>query len=177
MVINERAEENELNAAISDAEPTAEQLRVLHKTIKAVTEDIKTLSFNTAIARMMEFVNFFTKESDRPRSVMEPFLLILSPFAPHLSEELWLRLGNDQTLAYEKWPAFDVSLITEQSIEIPVQLKGKVRARIQVPRGLTQADLETAARSDERVSQLLEGKQVRKVIVVPDRLVNFVVSD
>ncbi|MCH2181282.1 MAG: leucine--tRNA ligase [Mariniblastus sp.] len=177
MVVNDRAEEYELNGAITDTEPTEDQLRVLHKTIKAVTEDIETLSFNTAIARMMEFVNFFTKENERPRSVIQPFLLILSPFAPHLSEELWLRLGNGQTLAYEKWPVFDASLIVEQSIEIPIQLKGKVRARIRVARGLEQAELEKAARSDERISQLLEGKQVRKVIVVPDRLVNFVVSD
>lgn len=177
MVINDRDEEFELNPAISEGEPSKDQLRVLHKTIKAVTQDIESLSFNTAIARMMEFVNFFTKESDRPRAVIEPFLLVLSPFAPHLSEELWFRLGNQQTLAYEEWPTFDESLIVEQSVEIPVQLKGKVRARISVPRGLGQAQLEEAARSNQRVSELLEGKQIRKVIVVPDRLVNFVTSD
>jgi leucyl-tRNA synthetase len=177
MVINDRDEEFELNTAISQGEPSKDQLRVLHKTIKAVTQDVDSLSFNTAIARMMEFVNFFTKESDRPRAVIEPFLLVLSPFAPHLSEELWFRLGNQQTLAYEAWPAFDESLIVEQSVEIPVQLKGKVRARISVPRGLGKAQLEEAARSNQRVSELLEGKQIRKVIAVPDRLVNFVTSD
>ncbi len=177
MVINDREDDFELNAALCEEEPSEEQLRMLHKTIKAVTQDIETLSFNTAIARMMEFVNFFTKQPKRPRSAIEPFLLILSPFAPHLSEELWLRLGNKQTLAYEPWPIFDETLIVQQEVEIPIQLKGKVRAKINIPRGIGKAELEEAARSDPRVAELLEGKQIHKVIVVPDRLVNFVVSD
>ncbi|MCH2179051.1 MAG: leucine--tRNA ligase [Mariniblastus sp.] len=177
MVINEREDELALNPAITESEPTEEQLRVLHKTIKAVTLDIDSLSFNTAIARMMEFVNFFTKEKQRPRAAMEPFLLVLAPFAPHLSEELWQHLGNSNTLAYEAWPTYDDSLIAEQVVEIPVQLKGKIRARISVARGLSLAELEKEARDHERVRELLEGKQVHKVIVVPDRLVNFVVSD
>ena len=177
MVINEREDELALNPAITESEPTEEQLRVLHKTIKAVTLDINSLSFNTAIARMMEFVNFFTKEKQRPRAAMEPFLLVLAPFAPHLSEELWQHLGHSNTLAYEAWPTYDDSLIAEQVVEIPVQLKGKIRARISVARGLGLAELEKEARDHERVRELLEGKQVHKVIVVPDRLVNFVVSD
>jgi leucyl-tRNA synthetase len=108
---------------------------------------------------------------------MEPFLLVLAPFAPHLSEELWQHLGNANTLAYESWPSYNDALIVEQSVEIPVQFKGKIRARISVARGLSPAELEQEARADERVRELLEGKQVRKVIAVPDRLVNFVTSD
>ncbi len=176
MIVDEKAEKLELNAAICNDPPTDEQLRLLHKTIKAVTNDIQALSFNTAIARLMEFVNFFTKASHRPRSVMEPFLLLLSPYAPHLAEELWRLLGHEKTLAYEPWPAYDEELTIDQMIEVPVQFNGKVKARINVQRGLDKPALEQAARSDERVSALLDGKQVRNVIVVPDRLVNFVVS-
>ncbi len=176
MIVDEKAEKLQLNAAICNEPPTDEQLRLLHKTIKAVTNDIQTLSFNTAIARLMEFVNFFTKATQRPRSVMEPFLLLLSPYAPHLAEELWRLLGHEKTLAYEPWPVYDEELTIDQMVEVPVQFNGKVKARIKVQRGLEKSALEQAARNDAKVSALLDGKQVNNVIVVPDRLVNFVVS-
>lgn len=176
MVVDQDAEEIQLNAAVTDDDPTEEQLRHLHRTIKAVTRDIESYSFNTAIARMMEYVNFLTKQTNRPRSVIEPFLLVLSPFAPHLAEELWRILGHETTLAYEPWPEYDEKLTIDRVVEIPVQFKGKVRARIQVPRGLAKEELEAAARSDQRVQKLLDGKKVVKVIVVPDRLVNFVTA-
>ena len=149
---------------------------MLHKTIKAVTNDIETLSFNTATARMMEFVNFFTKQSKRPQSAMETFLLLLSPYAPHMAEELWGLLGNGNTLAYEPWPKFDDSMTVDQTIEIPIQFKGKVKARINVERGLDKDALLAAAKSDPKVAELLEGKKIIKEIAVPDRLVNFVTS-
>ena len=107
MIVAERSETLELNPAVQPVEPTAEQSRVLHKTVAAVTRDIERLDFNTAIARMMEFTNFFTKADVRPRGVMEQFVLLLSPFAPHLAEELWQLLGHERTLAYEPWPAAD----------------------------------------------------------------------
>jgi leucyl-tRNA synthetase len=110
MIIDDRAEELTLNSAVNDTSPTTEQNRVLHQTIQKVTQDIASLSFNTAIARMMEFTNFFTKESNRPREAMEKFVLLLSPFAPHIAEELWQVLGYHDTLAYEPWPAFDPAL-------------------------------------------------------------------
>jgi leucyl-tRNA synthetase len=122
----------------------------------------------------MEFTNFFTKQDRRPRAAMEPFLLLLSPFAPHLAEEIWQALGHTDTLAYEPWPAYDESLIAESEVEIPVQIKGKVRAKIKVPADADQSHLEKIARDDSRICELLDGKEVVKTVVVPGRLVNFV---
>ncbi len=176
MLVDERAEATVLHPAVQDVPCSEEQLRVLHRTIKAVTEDIEKLSFNTAIARMMEFTNYFTRQDVRPRAAMEPFVLLLSPFAPHIAEELWQVLGHARTLAYEPWPAFDDALIHEPTIEIPVQLNGKVRARITVPAGSTQPEIEAAAKAEPRVAGLLQGKTIVKSVVVPGRLVNFVVK-
>jgi leucyl-tRNA synthetase len=166
----------QLNPAVQAAEPTAEQNRMLHKTIKAVTNDLEQMSFNTAIARMMEFTNFFLKEEVRPKSAMERFVLLLAPFAPHMAEELWHVLGNRATLAYEPWPTFDEAAIREDTVEVPVQINGKLRWRIQVPTDIDQPSLEAAARADAKVAELLSGKTVVKAIVVPGRLVNFVVK-
>jgi leucyl-tRNA synthetase len=163
-----------LNAAVQDVPATDEQNRILHKTIKAVTHDIEKLLVNTAIARMMEFVNFFTKETVRPRGAMEQFVLLLSPYAPHIAEELWQLLGHKESLAYEPWPTYDESLTVDASVEIPVQIKGKLRAKIQVPAGLDAAALEAAARADAKVAEQLAGQTVVKVIAVPGKLVNFV---
>ncbi len=176
MMVDERSETLKLNAAVQNVEPNDEQNRTLHRTIKAVTEDLDRLSFNTAIARMMEFTNYFFKQEVRPRSAMEQFVLILSPLAPHLCEELWQLLGHDETLAYESWPAFDESLIREDTIEIPVQINGKLRSKIQVAADADQAALEEAARSDAKVAGGLADKNVVKTIVVPGRMVNFVVK-
>lgn len=164
----------ELNSAVVDDDPTEEQNRVLHQTIKAVTADIEKLSFNTAIARMMEFANFFTKQTTRPRACLEPFVLLLSPFAPHIAEELWSVLGHENTLAYESWPQFEESLTIDSTVEIPVQIMGKIKARIQVPRGTSKDELEQLALADETIAELVAGKTIVKTIVVPDRLVNFV---
>ena len=176
IIVDEKNEDTVLNSVIVDDEPTDEQVRMLHKTIKAVTEDIASLSFNTAIARMMEFVNFFTKQKTCPRKAIEPFVLILSPFAPHLAEELWRLLGHEQTLAYENWPEFDESLTVDANVEIPVQIKGKNRSKIMVPRGTSKDELEKIALADERIIECLAGLTVRKVIAVPDRLVNIVAN-
>jgi leucyl-tRNA synthetase len=176
MMINDRSETLEFNAAIVDAEPTVEQNRMLHKTIQGVTQDIERLAFNTAIAKMMEFTNFFTKEERRPRSVMQTFVLLLSPFAPHLAEELWQMLGHEKTLAYEPWPDYDEAAIREDTIEVPVQVLGKLRSRVSVAADATPADIEAAARADVRIQELIAGKTVVKVVVVPGRLVNFVIK-
>jgi leucyl-tRNA synthetase len=175
MIVDERQETLQRNPAVQGIEPTDEQNRLLHKTIEAVTRDLESMDFNTGIARMMEFVNFFTKQSTRPCSVMESFVLLLSPFAPHIAEELWQLLGHKQTLAYEPWPAFDAALTKDDVIEIPVQVKGKLRGRILVPADMGQAELEEAAKTDEKIASFLEGRQIVKTIVVPGRLVNFVV--
>ncbi len=177
LIIDERAESLRLNAAVIDRPPNAVENRILHQTIEAVSADIASLSFNTAISRMMEFTNHFTTASERPREAMEKFVLLLSPFAPHIAEELWQALGHRDSLAHEPWPKFDPSLAKKDTVEIPVQINGKLRAKITVASGADAAILESAARSDERVQELLSGKQVVKVIVVPGRLVNFVVKE
>ncbi|MGE0610056.1 MAG: leucine--tRNA ligase, partial [Pirellulales bacterium] len=162
MIVNDRAEDLLLNAAVQDAPATEEQARVLHRTIKGVTEDIEKLAFNTAIAKMMEFTNFFTKCDVRPQAAMESLVLLLSPFAPHMAEELWQLLGHSQTLAYHAWPTYDESLIKEQTVEIPVQINGKLRGRIVTPADADAAALEAAARADEKVAEQLAGKTVVK---------------
>ena len=176
MIIDDRADETRLSPAVVDIEPTAEQNRMLHKTIQAVTRDIEQMSFNTAIARMMEFTNYFFKVPQRPKAAMERFVLLLSPFAPHLAEELWQQLGHAQSLAYEPWPEFDESLLKEDTIEVPVQINGKLRGRTVVPTGADRAAMEAAARADEKIAELLAGKTIVKVIVVPGKMVNFVVK-
>lgn len=176
MIMDENADDATLNVAVKEQAPSDEQLRTLHKTIKAISNDTETLGYNTAIARMMEFVNFFTRETVRPKSIMEQFVLLLSPYAPHIAEELWAALGNSNTLAYENWPEFDDSLTRDATIEIPIQIKGKIKAKIQVEPGTSKADLEAAARSNEKISAILSDVEIIKVIAVPDKMVNFVVK-
>ncbi len=176
LMIDDRAETMQLNASVVDTPPTPEQNRILHKTIGAVTDDVDKLKFNTAIARMIEFTNFFTKETERPREVLEKFVLLLAPFAPHMAEELWQALGHKNTLAYEPWPKFDAELAKEDTIEVPVQINGKVRSKLTVAAGTSAADQEAAAKADARVAELVDGKQIVKVVVVPGRLVNLVVK-
>jgi leucyl-tRNA synthetase len=176
MIVDERAEEVRLNAAVQDGEPTPEQNRVLHKTIHAVTRDLEQMSFNTAIARMMEFTNYFLGVASRPKRAMESFVLLLSPFAPHAAEELWQALGHDKTLAREPWPAYEEAFLHEETVEIPIQVNGKLRTVVQVPTGITREELEAAARQQPKVAELLSGKTVQKVIIVPGRMVNFVVK-
>lgn len=176
MFVDHQADVVALLPAIQDVALTAEHNQVLHRTIGAVTADIEAMSFNTAIARMMEFVNFFTKCDVRPRSAMSKFVLLLSPFAPHLAEELWQLLGNPQSLAYQPWPQFDAAAAKSSEIEVPLQVNGKLRGRIVVPADCTKEDLVRLALADPRTQELLEGKQIVKTIVVPGRLVNWVVK-
>lgn len=176
LIIDEKSETLALHPSLHDGEPTAEQMRVIHKTIQAVTSDLDSMSFNTAIARMMEFVNFFTKESQRPRLAAETLVLLLSPMAPHLAEELWELLGHTTTLAYHPWPQFDTQWTVDESREIPVQINGKLRGTIVVPAGASQEEIVRIAQDDARIAALLAGKQIVKQFVVPDRMVNFVIK-
>ncbi len=176
MFIDERREDVALSPAVQDVPPTADQERLLHKTIKAVTEDIEKLSLNTAISRMMEFCNELTGNEVRPRAALKPFVLLLSPFAPHLAEELWSVLGHPESLAYEPWPTWDESKLVTDEIELPVQISGKVRARILVPAAADAQAVEQLALNHETVQKQLAGKTVQKVIVVPGRMVNIVAS-
>lgn len=174
MIVDQESDEVVLNPAIGDHPPTDKQLQILHRTIKAVSQDIENLSFNTAISRLMEFVNFFTKEDQRPKQIMEQFSLLLAPLAPHLSEELWRILGNENTLAYEPWPQFEEALTVDASVEIPIQIMGKIRSKIVVPRGTPKDELLALAKADAKIAELIDGKKIIKEIAVPDRLVNIV---
>jgi leucyl-tRNA synthetase len=176
MIIDDRSEEMALSPAVIDAAPNDEELRTLHRTIKAVTDDVSRLAFNTAISRMMEFTNFFTKSDRRPRAAMEQFVLLLSPFAPHIGEELWQVLGHPKTLAYEAWPKYDESLLVESTIEMPVQINGKVRSKITVPADADNGAILLAAKADPKVADYIRGRQILKEIVVPGKLVNIVVK-
>ncbi len=176
LLIDDRAEAVILSAAVVDTAPAEDQLRILHKTIKAVTDDIDRLAFNTAISRMMEFTNFMSGQETRSKAVLEPFVLLLNPFAPHIAEELWHALGHSTTLTYVPWPSYDPALLVEDTVEVPVQINGKVRAKIIVPANSDAAALEAAARAEEIVQKNLEGKTVVKVVAVPGRLLNFVVK-
>ena len=161
---------------VTDAEPSREQLRALHATIKKVTDDIDGLRFNTAISAMMEFVNAATKWEATPRAVLEDFVLLLAPFAPHLGEELWHRLGHADSLAYAGWPGIDEGYLKEDEIEIAVQVMGKLRGTVQVDADAPRETVLEAARAEENVARYLAEGTVRKEIYVPGRLVNFVVS-
>jgi len=176
LVVDEKAESLQLAAQVTDDEPTAEQLRALHRMLEKVTGDIESLSFNTAIAKMMEFVNFATPLKQRPRAMLGPFVAALAPFAPHLAEELWAVLGFPAPVSLAAWPAVEDRWLRDETVEIPVQVQGKLRARIVVPADTDAAGLEAAAAADPKVAALLAGKQVVKVIAVPGRMVNFVVK-
>jgi leucyl-tRNA synthetase len=149
--------------------------RSLHRTIHKVSEDIQKLAFNTAIAAMIEFVNVATGVG-LSRAQFEKFTLLLSPFVPHVAEEFWHRLGHDSSVALQSWPVFDPALLVDDQVEIPVQILGKVRSRILVAADADQETLEAAALADERIIELLEGLTVRKMVVVPGRLVNIVAN-
>jgi leucyl-tRNA synthetase len=177
MIVDESAEQIQLSPkVVKDATPNEEQLRILHKTIQAVTQGMESLSFNTAISRLMEFVNFFTGQDCRPLPCMENFVLLLAPMAPHIAEELWKALGQSESLAYAPWPVFDLRHIQESTIEIPIQINGKIRGRITVPADATEEEVKQAALADDKVKKNLEGSSIRKVIVVPKKLINIVVG-
>ena len=180
MVVDEAAGETRLNPAVvkhgPGAEPTGDQLRVLHKTVKEVTQDVEALRFNTAIARLMEFVNFFTTQPTRPRCCMEPFVLMLAPLAPHIAEELWETLGQSDSVAYAPWPDYDEEVLRVDTIELPIQINGKVRSRMVVLVSATKEELEQAALADPKIKGFLDGRQVQRIIVVPNKLINIVLS-
>jgi leucyl-tRNA synthetase len=176
LFIDDRSEFVQLLDTVQDIEPDRETLRRLHHTIQKVTDDLDGMRFNTAIAAMMEFTNYLTPLPVRPRYVLEPFVLLLSPFAPHLAEELWRTLGHHDSIAYEPWPKYDAALLNTAEVEVPVQINGKVRLRLTLPAGLDDESLKQMVLENPEVRALLEGKQVKKVIAVKGRLVNIVIG-
>jgi leucyl-tRNA synthetase len=149
-------------------------VRLLHRTVKKVSEDTAALEFNTAIAQMMIFINEAYKYEVIHRDIWETFILLLSPYAPHMAEELWEMIGNSAPVAHAAWPVWDEELVREEVVEIVLQINGKVRSRIELPAGTERTEIERQAHANERIRELLSGKTLVKTIVVPDKLVNFV---
>ncbi|MBY5457581.1 leucine--tRNA ligase [Rhizobium beringeri] len=169
-------ESDGLSAAVREAAPSPQLLCLRHQTVKTVTADIEAIRFNTAVSRLMELANALTLEAARPREVVETFVLLLAPFAPHIAEELWSKLGHGETLTWVSWPTFDPAMIEMETREYVVQINGKVRHRFEAAADLGEALL-AAARSEPAVMALLDGRMVVKEVLVPGRLVNFVVED
>lgn len=161
---------------VSDESPTDTQMRLLHKTIVRVTNDMERMSFNTAIAALIEFIAEFVALERIPRGVAEPFVLMLAPLAPHMAEELWQRMGHPETLAYAPWPVSEDKWLVEDTIKLVVQVNGKVRSTILVAIDATKDDILTASKLDDNVARFIEGQTIRREIYVPGRLVNIVVG-
>ncbi|MFI5054574.1 MAG: class I tRNA ligase family protein, partial [Acidimicrobiia bacterium] len=157
-----------------------ETRRLLHRTIAVVAADMGTLEFNTAIAALMALNNRLTRvvedQGGAPAEVVRAMVLMLAPLTPHVAEELWERLGETAPLAFEAFPVADPALLVDAEVEIPVQVNGKVRSRVTLPAGASEAEHEAAARGDARVAEQLAGVTIRKVVVVPGRMINFVVN-
>ncbi|MEY2501296.1 MAG: leucyl-tRNA synthetase [Verrucomicrobiota bacterium] len=176
MMTENQAGEWELSTTLQDAEPTKAQQKITHATIKKVTDDIEALAFNTAISQMMIFVNAFTNSEVVPVSAMRTFLVLLNPFAPHITSELWQQLKSPGEITRQSWPAYDEAVLVEDEVEIVLQVNGKVRDRITMPLDSTSEQLEAAARANEKVRNAVGSQTIRKVVVVPNKLVNIVAA-
>ncbi|MEI7958788.1 MAG: leucine--tRNA ligase [Verrucomicrobiota bacterium] len=179
VMVENQASEWEMGPISADAALDKAQQRVVHATIKKVGEDIEELSFNTAIAQMMVYVNTFTGVSPRPLAALRTLLVVLNPFAPHLTEELWARLGKkfagfEGLAADQPWPAYDPALLVEDEVEMVIQVNGKIRDKIVVSKDAGKEAIETAALASAKVQESTEGKAIKKVVVVPGKLVNIV---
>ena len=153
----------------------SEMLKAMHRAVKKVTEDMESFKFNTAIASMMEFVNAIYQYG-ADRKVYSTFIQLLSPIAPHMCEELWQILGNPGALARAAWPVFDPSMLVEDRVTYAVQINGKVRSRLEIAAAAGEKELRAAVLSDEKLKPWVEGKEIKKFIVVPGKLVNIVAA-
>ena len=160
---------------ISEEEPDLDLTRFLNRTIDGVHADMEALRFNTAIAKLIELTNRITKTDTQPRAVVEPLVLMLAPFAPHLAEEMWSLLGHEGTLAFEPFPQADPALLVEDSVTCVVQVQGKVRAKLEVSPSATDDELSELALAEPNVQRAIDGREVRRVVVRAPKLVNVVV--
>lgn len=168
--------DDKIEGSIVNDPPSPALERLMHQTIKKVTNDIETLQFNTAISSLMIFSNELAKEGKRPRAAVESLILLLSPFAPHLCEELWQRLGNREPLAYRSWPPYDEKLTQESEIEIPIMINGKVRSTLVIPAEASEADVEKLVFADDKVRGSLEGKTIRQKKYVSKKIYTIAAS-
>ena len=162
------------NLAISDEEATPEELKTLHKTIKKITFDIENFSFNTSISAFMICVNELTAQKCRKRSILQPLLILLNPFAPHITEELWHELGNTNTICDASFPLCEEKFLTETTVKYPVSFNGKVRFTIELPAESDKTEVEKATLANEQTQKYLDGKTPKRIIVVPGKIINIV---
>ncbi|WP_419791785.1 leucine--tRNA ligase [Staphylococcus chromogenes] len=166
-------ENNELSPKVV-REETPQLEKSYHQTVKKVTEDFESLNFNTAISQLMVFINDCYKAEKINQSYIEGFVKMLAPIAPHIGEELWSILGHEGTITYQPWPSYDTELLEGDVVEIVIQVNGKVRAKLEIPKNATKEEMEQFAFENENVQQAIEGKDIKKVIAVPQKLVNIV---
>ena len=152
-----------------------EVTRELHKTIKKVSEDVEEMKYNTAVSQMMILVNKMQAAESVSKKTFETFLTIFAPFAPHLAEEIWSALGNKKSVTFEPWPKFDPKLAKDETIQLPIQVNGKLRGTIEVAADISEKEATKLAQDDENVKKYLDGQKIKKVIYVPGRLINFVI--
>jgi leucyl-tRNA synthetase len=171
-------ENGNLNSAIKDVKASKEINVLINKAIKEITRDIddEDMKFNTCVSEMMIFVNEISKQEIIPRSVMETFVKLLSPFAPHIAEEIWSRLGHAKTVVYESWPEYDEGMLLKQMVTVVGQVNGKVRTKIEVETGTDENSLKEKMKNDEKIKKYIDGKEIVKEIVVKNKLVNIVVK-
>ncbi|ALS37060.1 leucyl-tRNA synthetase [Enterococcus rotai] len=172
LIVDENNKMRDRITTINDGRLT----KVYNQTVKKVTEDMENLHFNTAISQLMVFVNEANKVDVLPYEYIEGFVQLLAPIAPHIGEELWAILGNEESLTSAPWPVYDEAALVEDEVEVVFQVNGKVRAKLNIARGLSKEELEEKALTAEEIQSFIEGKTVRKVIVVPDKLVNIVAN-
>ena len=159
---------------VVDSAPSKESLKTLHKTIKKVEEDITNFSFNTSVSTFMICVNELAAQKCNNRDILSPLAILLAPYAPHISEELWEKLGNTTSVAYASYPMYDESYLVERSKEYPISFNGKMRFTLQLSLDLTKEEIEKAVMSHEKTIAQLAGRTPKKVIVVPGKIVNIV---
>ena len=161
---------------LTDEKPSPEELKVLHRTIKKTSDDVERFSFNTAVSSFMICVNELTDLQCRKKAILEPLLVLLAPFAPHMSEELWHRIGHKTTICDAQWPAFNAEFLVENTVTYPVSFNGKTRFKLELPANLKVPEIEKAALENEQTQKWTDGKQVKKIIVVPGKIINIVIG-
>ncbi len=159
---------------VSDEEASADSMKTLHKTIKKVTEDIEEFSFNTSVSTFMICVNELTTQKCDQREVLEPLAILIAPYAPHIAEELWSKLGHDSSITTAQYPLFEEKYVVESNKEYPISFNGKMRFTMELPLELGKDEIEKAVMADERTQKQLDGRAPKKVIVVPGKIVNIV---
>lgn len=169
-------EDGKITSKLVENDDSGKLEKVYHQTVKKVTEDYEGLRFNTAISQLMVFINDAYKADTLPKQYVEGFVKMIAPICPHIAEELWAKLGNEESISYQTWPAYDEAKLVDDEVEIVVQINGKVKAKLMVPADATREKLEAIAMDDDMIKEQIDGKTVRKVIAVPGKLVNIVAN-